>query len=136
MKSNVQEVLWTHALKAYENAHAPYSNFKVGAALIDEQGHIFSGCNIENSSYGATLCAERAALAAMVTAGGQACIEMVVVSNTPEGCPPCGLCRQVLSEFSNNNHAQLKIHVSNIKGVLKTYTLSDLLPHAFNKTYL
>jgi cytidine deaminase len=127
--------LFEEARRARDNAYAPYSNFKVGATLIDDKGHMHSGCNFENSSYGASICAERNAVGAMVAAGGRKLKEIVIVTDTPQGCPPCGICRQVLAEFAQKP-AETKVHVANSKGVVKTYSLLELLPEAFDSSYL
>ncbi len=87
--------LFESARAVRKNAYAPYSHFKVGAALRDNRGRIFTGCNVENASYGGTQCAERAAITAMVASGARDVKEIVIVTDTPEGCPPCGFCRQV-----------------------------------------
>jgi cytidine deaminase len=126
--------LYAAAKQVRKNAYAPYSHFKVGAALRDDKGRVFIGCNVENASYGGTQCAERSAITAMVAAGGKNIREIVVVTDTPEGCPPCGFCRQVLSEFCDNP-TTTKVHIANLSGGLKTLTVAELLPHAFNADY-
>lgn len=133
--SGYQQKLHTEALKAQANAHAPYSKFRVGAALIDEQGRVFTGCNVENSSYGGTVCAERNAIGAMVTGGGKHFSDIVIVTDLEKGCPPCGICRQVLAEFVKNPN-DARVHIANKSGVLKTFTLHQLLPEAFDSSFL
>ena len=123
------------AIRAKNHAYAPYSKFTVGAALRDEKGKIFAGCNVENSSYGATTCAERNAIATMIAGGGTRFTEILVVTDTLNGCPPCGICRQVLVEFAVDP-ATAKVHIANATGVLKTFTLRELLPEAFDAGYL
>jgi cytidine deaminase len=123
------------ALRARSNAYAPYSKFQVGAALIDDKGRVHLGCNFENASYGAAICAERNAIGAMVSSGATGFSEILVVTDTPQGCAPCGLCRQVLAEFTREP-LKVKVHVANLKGVVKSYTLAELLPAAFDSSYL
>lgn len=127
--------LFKAATQVRANAYAPYSKFLVGAALIDDKGRTFVGCNFENSSYGATVCAERNAIGAMVAAGGQKFTEIVVVTDTTHGCPPCGICRQVLAEFAKDR-STTKVHVANTNGIVKSFTLAQLLPEAFDSSYL
>mgnify|MGYP001568965644 CR=1 FL=1 len=126
--------LYRNAQVVRRNAHAPYSRFKVGAALRDARGRIHIGCNVENASFSGTQCAERTALTAMVTSGCKEFKEMVIVTDTPHGCPPCGFCRQVMSEFAGNPKETL-VHIANLSGVLHTVTLAELLPHAFDAKY-
>lgn len=126
--------LLTEALKARSHAYAPYSKFQVGAALVDDQGRVFVGCNVENSSYGATTCAERNAIAAMVSQGGHKFTEILIATDTPKGCPPCGICRQVLVEFAQDAK-RVQVHLANTKGVVKTFGLSELLPEAFDSAF-
>lgn len=111
--------------EAAGRAYAPYSNFRVGAAVVTEDGELYSGCNVENASYGMTVCAERNAAAAMVLAGGRR-IRLVVVAS-PEASPafPCGACRQVLHEFGCE-----EVVVRDATGV-RRYPFAEILPHAF-----
>jgi len=116
------------AKKAMERAHAPYSNYKVGAALICADGTVFKGCNVENASYGLTNCAERTALFSAVAAGKT---EFKAIAIAASGAPapfPCGACRQVLAEFCDPD---FPIHIANGKGY-ETTTLGELLPRAFD----
>ncbi len=115
------------ARQGREAAHAPYSNFPVGAAVLTASGHIFTGCNIENASFGATMCAERVAIFAAVAAGQRQFQALAVVADTPEPVAPCGLCRQVLAEFS----PACQIILANLKGDYQVLTLDQLLPMAF-----
>ena len=116
------------ARKALERAHAPYSNYTVGAALICTDGTIFKGCNIENASYGLTNCAERTALFAAV-ADGKTEFAALAIAASGEPAPfPCGACRQVLAEFCAPD---FPIHIEQPDGFTTT-TLGELLPHAFN----
>ncbi len=117
------------AVKAQNNAYAPYSHFKVGAAILTRNGKIYSGCNIENSSYGASICAERVALFKAVSEGEKDFLAIAIATDTKEPVMPCGICRQVLSEFAPN----LKIYAINISGKVKEALLDQMLPDAFTK---
>lgn len=116
------------ARAARERAYAPYSGYAVGAAVEDEEGRVFSGCNVENVSYGATICAERGALARMVAEGGRRLRRIAVA--TADGGPPCGLCLQSLLEFAPEPES---VEVELFAGDERSgsYTLAQLLPHAF-----
>jgi cytidine deaminase len=115
------------ARQARERAYAPYSNFPVGAALITPTGEIFSGCNIENASFGATVCAERVALFTAMAAGHRRLAALAIIADTPEPAPPCGLCRQVLAEFNPD----CVIIMANLAGAQRSANLNELLPLAF-----
>ena len=114
------------ALAARERAYAPYSKFLVGAAVRAESGKIYTGCNIENASYGLTVCAERNALFNAVGAGERKFNALCVVGDTEEPISPCGACRQVMAEFKVPC-----IILANLKGDVKEYTLEELLPYGF-----
>ena len=116
------------ARRALTHAHAPYSRFRVGACLRAASGRLYAGANVENASYGLTLCAESSAIAAMVTAGDREIVEVVIVTEGAELCPPCGRCRQQLAEFA---HPQVPIHLCGPEGLRLTTTLGELLPLAF-----
>jgi cytidine deaminase len=120
------------AIEAMENAYAPYSKFKVGAALLTKSGKIYTGCNIENSSYGASVCAERVAIFKAVSEGEHDFELLVVATKTEEPSPPCGICRQVISEFSND----LPIMLVNDKGSIIETNINKLLPFPFLKERL
>ena len=109
-----------------ENAYVPYSGFQVGAAILSESGKIFTGCNVENSSYGLTNCAERTAVFKAVSEGETKFSELVIFSKTDELFYPCGACRQVISEFSSD----LKITIVSLTDKFET-TIAELLPHGF-----
>jgi len=126
------EDLLSAAIYARQKAYAPYSGFKVGAALRGSAGEIFSGCNVENASYGLTLCAERTTVCTAVAAGVQTFTQMVIVADSETPCPPCGACRQFLFEFAPN----LELWVANLSGETKFYRLSDLLPEAFGPAFI
>jgi cytidine deaminase len=116
------------AVKARKNAHAPYSKFKVGALLIDEKGRKFPGVNVENGSYGATVCAERTAIFTAVANGMKKIRVLVVVGDTPGPIPPCGMCRQVISEFADSKTV---IVMANLKGAYRVVSKAELLPFPF-----
>lgn len=122
------ESLIRAAKKARENAYSPYSNFKVGAAVMTPSGKIYSGCNIENASYGLTNCAERTAIYKAVSEGEHTFEALAVVADTLEPTAPCGACRQVMAEFGIK-----QIVLGNIKGHTKTLSLEEILPYAFSK---
>jgi cytidine deaminase len=113
---------------ARERAYAPYSRFKVGAAIEAEDGTIVTGCNVENASYGLTMCAERVAIGRGVAEGMTRFARVAVVTDTDTLTPPCGACRQVLWEFARD----AEILLANLAGRVATYTLPELLPHAFD----
>lgn len=117
------------AYDAMQKAYAPYSGFKVGAALECRNGTVFTGCNVENSAYGATLCAERAAVAQAIGAGRTDFVRIAIVpSEGDDFCTPCGTCRQVLSEFSRD----MEVLCAKADGRYASYRVSELLPHAFH----
>lgn len=119
------------ARAAQRRAYAPYSNFHVGAALESEDGTIYTGCNVENASYGLTICAERAAICAAVAAGARKFRRAVVVSDVNPPAAPCGACRQVLAEFGR----ELRIDGVGPGGTV-SWTIAQLLPAAFGKEQL
>jgi cytidine deaminase len=116
-----------------EHAHAPYSRFKVGAALLDEQGRIHAGCNVENAAYPQGLCAEAGAVAALVAAGGQRITAAVVVGEGQRLTTPCGGCRQKLREFAGGD---LPVVVADMHTVRARFTLDALLPSSFGPEHL
>ena len=115
------------AFEAKERAYAPYSGFKVGAALLCADGNVYLGCNIENASYPVTLCAERAAIASAV-ADGNRDFRAIVITGGDDFCPPCGMCRQALSEFCDKD---FKVIIARSETDFEEYTLGELLPHSF-----
>ncbi len=123
--------LVTAARAAQQQAYAPYSHFHVGAALEAEDGRVFVGCNVENASYGLTICAERAAVCAAVAAGARRFRRAVVVSESDPPAAPCGACRQVLHEFG----ADMTVEAVGPAGSLR-WALSELLPSAFGPEQL
>ncbi|MFY9234949.1 MAG: cytidine deaminase [Fimbriimonadaceae bacterium] len=119
------------AIAARSQAYAPYSGYAVGAALLDEQGRIHVGCNVENVSYGLTICAERSAVARMIAEGGIRIREIALV--TKDGGTPCGACLQVLLEFAEKPE-ELLVRIAGADGETRTCTLRDLLPQGFSST--
>jgi cytidine deaminase len=115
-----------------ENAYAPFSNFKVGAAVIDSAGRIHTGCNVENATYGLTLCAERVAIFKAVSEGARGFTRVAVVADTDTLTPPCGACRQILWEFCGD----AEIVLANLQGKTETYRLGALFPHPFDSSFL
>jgi len=126
------ERLFEVAEQARQRAHAPYSKFQVGAALWCDDGSIVSGCNVENASYGLTVCAERNAIGAMVR-GARTPVAVAIVVDSREPTPPCGMCRQVLAEFGA---AAMPVRSRTASGVEGRWTLGELLPHAFTRSFL
>lgn len=114
------------ASEARSNAHAPYSNFQVGAALLDSDGRIFSGCNVENASYGLSICAERHAIGAAVAAGVEKIEAILVLSEMSPPASPCGACRQVMAEFGD-----FPVLLINPEGEEIRSSVAELLPLAF-----
>ncbi|MEO5903424.1 MAG: cytidine deaminase [Gemmatimonadaceae bacterium] len=120
------------AFAAMENAYAPYSRFRVGAAVRTTTGEVIAGCNVENAAYGEALCAERVAIAAAVARGMKEFEEIAIASESDEPAAPCGSCRQTMSEFAPD----LKITSYSSNGKQVTWRLSDLLPEAFASNHL
>ena len=133
-KKKTTQELHKAAVESRKNSHSPYSKAKVGAAIRLKSGEVFSGCNIENASYGATVCAERVAIWKAVSELGKIEIaEVVVVTDAKEAWPPCGMCRQVLSEFAT---AKTQVHTADLKNIQKTFSFSELLPAVFDSSFL
>ena len=119
-------LLIAEARRAREHAYAPYSHFAVGAALRTKGGRVFTGCNVENLSYGLTICAERAAVCAAVAAGEREFEALAVVADSKDPVTPCGACRQVLAEFSTT----LPVCSANLEGAVYESSIAELLPRA------
>jgi cytidine deaminase len=128
MKNHDERALAAAALSAMENAYAPYSGFKVGAALLCSDGRVFTGANVENSSFGATICAERTACASAVAAGARSFCAIAVATKADPPAPPCGICRQVLAEFGG----ELEVILVNSGGKKVKTSIKTLLPSAFS----
>jgi cytidine deaminase len=124
------ENLIAKAMKARKKAYAPYSHFTVGAALLARSGRVYTGCNVENASYGLSVCAERVAVFKAVSEGEREFEAIAVV--TEKGVTPCGACRQVLMEFGND----VEVIVADEAGVYRVFTLRELLPEAFTPEHL
>ena len=132
----MSEVPWQQLFEAAElarqRAWAPYSKFQVGAVILCDDGSISAGCNVENASYGLTVCAERNAVGAMVLAGRKP-VAVAIVVDSREPTPPCGMCRQVLAEFGA---ADLPVGSRTVSGTEARWTIGELLPHAFTRSFL
>ena len=129
MSRNVDlELLLTLARNAQTHAYAPYSGFRVGAAVVSESGPVHVGCNVENAAYPATTCAEASAIASMIVAGGTRIAAIMIVGDGVKLVTPCGNCRQIIREFAN---ADTAIHIAGPQGVRASFTLEDLLPESF-----
>lgn len=131
-RKSPSEILRDAAFAAMENAYAPYSQFRVGAAVRTSNGEIVSGCNVENAAYGEALCAERVAVAAAVAKGMKEFDEIAIASESDEPSPPCGSCRQTMSEFAPD----LRVISYAKNGRQAAWRLSDLLPEAFAPNHL
>ena len=127
--ADTKEELLAAARQARAKAYAPYSSFHVGAAVLGASGRIYSGCNVENASFGLTCCAERNAIFAMVAAGETEIREVLVIGESEEFLPPCGACRQVIAEFAAPT---AKVHMCNQKGGVHTATVAELVPFIFH----
>ena len=120
------------ALAARENAHVPFSKFKVGAAIEDETGRIFTGCNVENATYGLTICAERVAVFKAISEGARKFRGIAVAADTEVLTPPCGACRQILWEFCGD----AELTLVNLQGKTETLRMSDIFPRPFDASFL
>jgi cytidine deaminase len=118
------------AKKAREKAYVPYSKFKVGAALLTEDGKVYHGCNIENAAYSMCNCAERTALFAAYAQGDRTFKKLAVIADTPGPVSPCGACRQVISELCPSD---MEVILSSMDGQVKKITVAELLPGAFSQ---
>ncbi len=128
-----RDALIAAARAARAMAHAPYSRFAVGAAVLDEQGRVHAGCNVENAAYPQGWCAEASALSAMVMAGGKRALAVAVCAVAPQPVTPCGGCRQKLREFAADD---CPVWVADLDGHRATFTLGGLLPHSFGPDHL
>lgn len=131
VKVALLDELVSRATEAREHAYAPYSHYKVGAAIATKSGRIFTGCNVENSSFGGSICAERTAVVQMVAAGEREIVACAVVTGD-EGASPCGICRQVLAEFAGDEVPVVMVGLGNEGGAAgRSMALGELLPLAF-----
>jgi len=121
------QALYQKAVEQLKYSYAPYSKFAVGAALLTEDGKLFTGCNIESAAYSATICAERTALVKAVSEGNRKIASLAVASSSGDLTFPCGICRQMLVEFNPN----MRVIVGDQQGKLKVFSLNELLPEAF-----
>jgi cytidine deaminase len=126
------EVLIIAAKQSRENAHAAYSNFRVGAALRASSGRIFGGCNVENATYGLTVCAERVAILKAISEGERGFDAIAVVADTDSLTAPCGACRQLIWEFCGD----VPVILANLKGKVETIAMRDLFPKPFDASSL
>jgi len=126
------EKLIKEAEKARKRAYTPYSKFQVGAAVLCADGKIFTGCNIENASFGLSVCAERVAIFKAISEGSTKFESIAVIGDTDKPCSPCGACRQVISEFGED----IPLIMANLKGEVKIKKIKELLPEAFGKNDL
>ncbi len=125
---NNTQKLFELAQASFQNAHCPYSNFAVGAAILGDNGKFYSGCNVENVSYPEGTCAESGAIAAMINDGGKKIAEILILGNGKELITPCGGCRQRICEFATPSTL---IHLADMSGIVETLKIDDLLPHSF-----
>ena len=128
----MSDPLVTAARRAREFAHAPFSRFKVGAALETDDGQVVTGCNVENATYGLTICAERVAVFKAISDGHRKFRRIAIVADTSEPTPPCGACRQILWEFGGD----LEIVLANLTEETGRFRLKDLLPLPFDSRFL
>lgn len=133
LSQNIQDAMLAAACAARDKAYAPYSKFSVGAAVLDEHGHIHAGCNVENAAYPQGVCAEASALSVMIMGGGRKAMAVLVVGVADSPVTPCGGCRQKLREFAA---PEVPILIANPQGVLLSMTLDQLLPHSFGPDHL
>lgn len=120
------------ALKARRHAHAPYSNFRVGAALLDDSGEIVAGCNVENATYGLTVCAERVAIFKAISEGRRKFRGIAVAADSKVLTPPCGACRQIIWEFCGD----IPVYLVNVQGGDQKFQMKELLPVPFDRKQL
>ncbi|TGG88050.1 cytidine deaminase [Geotoga petraea] len=128
MDKQMIDTLYKKALEVRENAYVPYSDFRVGAALLTEDGEIYLGANVENASYSLSICAERNAIFKANADGKRKFKALMVVADTERPISPCGACRQVMAEFGDYD-----VYLANLKGDIKEATSFELLPYNFNK---
>ncbi len=125
----VTDKLHQAAVKVRKNSYSPYSGYKVASALVTDDNRIFAGVNVENASYGGTICAERSAIFTAVSSGAKKIKAILVLTDEKTPWPPCGFCRQVISEFVTKDTT---VYLANLSGVKKAYKFSELFPTAFS----
>lgn len=130
-KADLEDLI-AAAKKARQGAHAPFSKFRVGAAVETTDGTVYTGCNIESSSYGLTVCAERVAIWKAISEGARCAGRIVVVADTQDLTPPCGTCRQIIWEFCHDT----TVILTNLQGKQEVLPIKELLPRAFDAKYL
>lgn len=126
------DALLEAALRVRENAFAPFSNFKVGAALEDYSGKVYTGCNVENATYGLTICAERVAIFKAISEGARGFRRIAVAADTEQLTPPCGACRQLLWEFCGD----AEVVLINLQGKSESFQMKDLFPRPFDVSFI
>lgn len=124
--------LFEAAKSARELSYSPYSRHQVGAAILTSDGKVFTGCNIENSSYGGTICAERVAIQKAVSEGHRKIAQVMVVTDSTPPWPPCGMCRQVIAEFADGT----RLHTANLQGESESFEFEQIFPRAFTPSHL
>lgn len=132
MMEHTDKELIAAATAVRENAYAPFSDFRVGAALETDDGEVISGCNVESASYGLTVCAERVAIWKAISQGKRKIVKIAVVADTEDLTPPCGVCRQIIWEFGGD----IPVVFANLSGKVETVQMRDLLPRAFDTKFL
>jgi cytidine deaminase len=133
MRQKSSDELIELARQVRERAHAPFSKFKVGAVVECRDGSVFTGCNVENSSYGLSLCAERVAIFKAISEGAHDFVRIAVIADTHEPVRPCGACRQVISDLFDS---EAEIIMANLRGQVETKTVRELLPAPFDRSFL
>ncbi len=132
--TDLQKKLFDAAVLVQKNAHAPYSGAHIGAAVLMDNQQIYTGCNVENASYGGTVCAERVAIFKAVSEGApKKILQVMVISDADKPWPPCGFCRQVIAEFATPD---TQIHTANPQGKMKSFKFSEIFPEAFTPQHL
>jgi cytidine deaminase len=133
VSTETEQLLLSAAIKVRPHSYSPYSGYKVASAIKTRNGNVFVGVNVENASYGGTICAERAAIMAAVSSGERSITEILVLTDEKNPWPPCGLCRQVIAEFADPG---LVVHLANLEGVQKTIAFTELFPSGFSAEQL
>ena len=132
MPAETIEQLIEAARAARERAHAPFSKFRVGAAIEDDDGRTYSGCNVESASYGLTMCAERVAVFRAISEGASKLVRIAVIADTEEFTLPCGACRQILWEFLGD----AELILANLSGATERLRISQIFPRPFDRSFL